>query len=131
MTSGISENNMSRLNSMLHSEQATVKEITDLILLIKDLTEWKLKVIDFNQYNENYLDQLRRDKLTAIKKVEYEKAAAYRDQEILCEKYIEFKRQHLLERSRFHFEHNIIWYCFSGMNEREAEVLRELQQIAD
>jgi hypothetical protein len=126
-----SEQSLSRLNSMLLSEEVPVEDIKNLLLLIIDLTAWQLKVIDFNLYDQHLLDQLRKNKANAIHIQEYEKAAAYRDQEILCEKYIEFKKQHQLERSKFHFEAQTIWYCFFGMNEREAEVLKSLQQIAD
>ncbi len=124
-----SEQSLCRLNSMLQSEQATVKEITDLVLLITDLTGWKLKVIDFNLYDENLLEQLKKDKTIAIKKSEYEKAASFRDQEILCEKHIAFKKQYQLKHSIFHFENGEIWYCYVGKSLKETELFKSLIEI--
>jgi len=123
------EQSLSRLNSMLMNEEVPVEEIKNLLLLIIDLTAWQFKVIDFNLYNLQLLEQLKKSKEHALHLCEYEKAADFRDQEKYCMQYMEFIKHHQLEHSIFHFGAKTIYYCYYGNNERETEVLKMLQQI--
>lgn len=78
-----SEQSLSRLNSILWSDDIPVEDIKNLLLLIIDVTGWKFSVIDFNLYDEHFLDQLRRDKILALESQEFERACVLRDQEKL------------------------------------------------
>jgi len=99
----ITENEINELNNFLESDSFDIVDFEKLYQSIKIINNFKIKLIDFEYYNEKRLEEAIKEKIVCIELLNFERAASNRDLELECQKYIDLKSEFKIEKSAFHF----------------------------
>ena len=87
----ITKNEINELNDFLESENIDIEGFKKLYKSIKHSNNVKIKLIDFEYYNEKRLEEARKGKINSVQIQEFEKAAFNRQLEMDCRKHVELK----------------------------------------
>jgi len=71
----ITKNEINELNDFLESENIDIEGFKKLYKSIKHSNNVKIKLIDFEYYNEKRLEEARKGKINSVQIQEFEKAA--------------------------------------------------------
>lgn len=108
------ENIVSQLNQILTK---TGFDKTGVITLINELKSSginKMKIYDFEYFNDSLADSLRHDKVELVKGQDFEAAAAMRDSENECRNYLLLKEDLAVTSSVFICKDETLYYCYFG-----------------
>jgi len=108
----ITENEINELNNFLVSDSFDVVEFDKLYQSIKLNNTFKIKLIDFEYFNEKRLEEAIKEKIICVELLNFERAASNRDLELECQKYIDLKSEFKIEKSAFHFEQKYLMYFY-------------------
>lgn len=87
----ITENVINELNNFLESDSFDIEEFDKLYQSLKLNNTFKIKLIDFEYYNEKRLEEAIKEKIICVELLNFERAASNRDLELKCQKYIDLK----------------------------------------
>ena len=116
------ENAILKLNELITDSNSNPVEIIHNLLSIKQKYEIGFKILDFAFYDELLLNKSRTERIKAIKVQNFEKAAAQRDLEAKCQKYIDIKRKYNINKSIFIYQDNILLFLYFGTSNNEKKV---------
>lgn len=83
----------------------------------------KIKLIDFEYFNEERLMNAKEEKIICVRLQNFEKAASNRDLELECQKHIDLKNQFELNKSMFDLKEGYLLYYYFGtsLNDRKMK----------
>ena len=122
----ITENQINELNNFLESDNLDMEEFKKLYQSIKHNNTFKIKLIDFENYNEKRLEEARKEKINSVKIQEFEKAAFNRQLEMDCRKHIEIKTEFKIEKSAFFYKQNYLMYFYLGTAKNDKLIRKAL-----
>lgn len=123
------ENAIIKLNELITDSNSNPVEIIHNLLSIKQKYEIRFKILDFGYYNELLFDKSQTEKIQAIKMQNFEKAAAQRDLEAKCQKYIDIKRKYNINKSMFMYQDNILLFLYFGTSNTEKKAKEYLDAL--
>lgn len=123
------ENAIIKLNELITDSNSNPVEIIHNLLSIKQKYEIRFKILDFGYYNELLLNKSQTEKVKAIKVQNFEKAAAQRDLEAKCQKYIDIKRKYNINKSIFIYQDNILLFLYFGTSNTEKKAKEYLDAL--
>ncbi|MGQ7868678.1 hypothetical protein [Sunxiuqinia sp. sy24] len=113
-----------QLNTLLSAEQLDKSKLDGLVRELDQISDLRVKLVDFEKYNEEALAKLTEEKMAQIRSQNFEQAATLREQEKECIKYANFQRYFKLKNSFFYPEERKLFYFHLG-TERNDEILKE------
>jgi hypothetical protein len=116
-----SKNILQWLNDMLEKDNPDLELFETLLMTLKSEYNPKIKLIDFEYYNEERLMKAKEEKLICVRLQNFEKAASNRDLELDCQKHIGLKNQLDLIKSMFDLKDGYLLYYYFGtsLNDRK------------
>ncbi|MGD9928734.1 MAG: hypothetical protein AB7U05_01840 [Mangrovibacterium sp.] len=111
-----------QLNILLNTESLSIPLLNKLALELMQKSETRIKLVDFEKYNEENLSKLTEEKLKNIKEQNFEKAANLREQEKECFKYANFQKYFKLQNSFFYPEEGKLFYFYLGTEKNDREI---------
>lgn len=78
----ITENEINQLNNFLESDSSDIDEFKKLYQSIKLNNTVKIKLIDFEYYNEKRLEEAKKEKIICVELMNFERVASNRDLEL-------------------------------------------------
>jgi len=124
----VSENVIQELNNLLETDSFDIMQFDIIYRLIKEQETAKTKLIDFEYYNEERLEEAKNEKIICVQLQNFEKAASSRDLELECQKYVDLKKEFKIEKSRFHYEQNFLLYFYLGTSKNDKLVKEYLKK---
>lgn len=124
----ITKNEIKKLNSFLESDSFDILEFDKLYQSLKLNNALKVKLFDFEYHNENRLEAAIKEKIACVKLEDLEGAAANRDLELECKKYIDLKAEFKIEKSAFHYEQKYLLYFYLGTAKNDKAVREYLEK---
>jgi len=124
----ITENEINELNSFLESDSFDIEEFDKLYQSLKLNNTFKIKLIDFDYYNEERLEEAKKEKIICVQLQNFERAASNRDLELECQKYVDIKSEYKIEKSAFHYEHKYLMYFYLGTAKNDKLVREYLKK---
>jgi len=124
----VSENVIQELNNLLETDNFDIMQFDIIYRLIKEQETAKTKLIDFEYYNEERLEEAKNEKIICVQLQNFEKAASSRDLELECQKYVDLKKEFKIEKSRFHYEQNFLLYFYLGTSKNDKLVKEYLKK---
>lgn len=122
----ITKNEINELNDFLESENIDIEGFNKLYQSIKHNNTVKIKLIDFEYYNEKRLEEARKEKINCVQVQEFEKAAFNRQLEMDCRKHVELKTEFKIEKSAFYYEQNYLMYFYFGTAKNDKLIRKAL-----
>jgi len=122
----ITKNQINELNDFLESENIDIEGFKKLYKSIKHSNNVKIKLIDFEYYNEKRLEEARKEKINSVQIQEFEKAAFNRQLEMDCRKHVELKTELKIEKSAFYYEQNYLMYFYLGTAKNDKLIRKAL-----
>ena len=116
---------ISALNKSLEDDPLNLEQFSGLIRMLK--THFQLRkgdLFDFEFYNERRLRKSRREKLKAMKLLDFKFAECQHDLEEICQSYQKLKIELSLEHSKFYFEDHTLKYYYFGTSKND-QLIRE------
>jgi hypothetical protein len=114
-----------KMNNTLVSENFDIQQFNILIRSTRKQYNVKIKLFDFEYYDETRLEKAKQEKFICAQKHNFEKAASNRDLEIECQKYIDLKKQFKIEESMFFYEQDYLFYFYFGTAKND-KIVREI-----
>ena len=124
----ITENEINELNKFLESDSFDIVEFEKLYQSIKINNNFKIKLIDFEYYNEKRLEEAIKEKIICVELLNFERAASNRDLELECQKYIDLKLEFKIEKSAFYYEQKYLMYFYLGTAKNDKLVKEYLKK---
>lgn len=124
----ITENVINELNNFLESDSFDIEEFDKLYQSLKLNNTFKIKLIDFEYYNEKRLEEAIKEKIICVELLNFERAASNRDLELKCQKYIDLKLEFKIEKSAFHNEQKYLMYFYFGTAKNDKLVREYLKK---
>lgn len=124
----VSENVIQELNNLLETDSFDIMQFDIIYRLIKEQETAKTKLIDFEYYNEERLEEAKNEKIICVQLQNFEKAASCRDLELECQKYVDLKKEFKIEKSMFHYEQNYLMYFYLGTAKNDKLVREYLKK---
>ena len=124
----ITELGISELNNFLESDCFDIDCFDNCYKSLKLNNTLKIKIIDFEYYNEKRLEESKKEKTICVKLQNFEKAASYRDLELECQKYVDLKTELKIEKSAFYYEQNYLMYFYLGTAKNDKLVREYLKK---
>jgi uncharacterized short protein YbdD (DUF466 family) len=115
------------LNIMLYAKEFDQKHFEELWKRLKDNFNPRIGMLDFEKYNEITLKRAQKEKIKSIKHSNFEKAAALRQFQEECIKYVEIKNRYKIKRSIFICKDNFLVYVYIG-NARNDKWIKEIKE---
>ncbi|RKD90018.1 UvrB/UvrC motif-containing protein [Mangrovibacterium diazotrophicum] len=111
-----------KLNELLNVAELDMSKLQSLAYELNEIPDLRIKLIDFEQYNEENLSKLTEEKLKYIKEQNFEKAANVREEEKECFKYANFQQYFNLKHSFFYPEEGKLFYFHLGTERNDRPV---------
>jgi hypothetical protein len=108
------ESLVGELNNLLEVEILVQEEFTSLIKQIKAHKKITIKILDFEYFNEERLEQANKEKIKAVMIQNFDSAAAWRDKEKKIQKYIDIRNELEVTKSRFFYKEDYLLYLYMG-----------------
>jgi len=124
----ITENEINELNKFLESDSFDIEEFDKLYKSLKHNNTFKIKLFDFEYYNEKRLEEAKKEKIICVELMNFERAASNRDLELECQKYIDIKSEFKIEKSAFHYEQKYLMYFYFGTAKNDKLVREYLKK---
>jgi len=110
----MNEKDIAELNNFLEAEQFDIDAFGMFFQFLKQNHSFKINLIDFEYYNEQRLEEAKKEKISSVQHQNWEIAASNRDLELLCQKFIDIRNQFNIEKSFFLYEEDYLLYLFLG-----------------
>jgi len=110
----MNEKDIAELNNFLEAEQFDIDAFGMFFQFLKQNHSFKINLIDFEYYNEQRLEEAKKEKISSVQHQNWEIAASNRDLELLCQKFIDIRNQFNIEKSSFLYEEDYLLYLFLG-----------------
>lgn len=123
-----SENIVLKLNDMLEAEQFNLLQYDGLTDTMIKRFKFKIRLIDFEFYNEERRNNLRTEKIKSVMAQNFEYAAKMRDLELECLKYIQLKTLFGVEKSMFMIENKYLLYFCLGTSTNDTLIKERIMQ---
>jgi len=114
-----------KLKLALNNADFNTHEFENLLESLTEQEKVKLKILDFEYYNEERLEHAKNEKIEGVKSQNFEWAASWRDNEKKILKYIELREEFNIKKSGFHFEEGFLLYFYLG-TEKNDEQIKEI-----
>lgn len=111
-----------KLNIALYDDDLSKGEIENLLELLTDQENIKIRVLDFEYYNEERLENIKHKKKEGVISQDFEWAAICREEELKIQKYIELKIEFDIKRSGFYFEDGYVLYFYFGTEKNDKQI---------
>lgn len=116
------ENIIRNLNELLEADNINMQQFDDLLKSLKELYNPRIKLIDFEFYNEESKERFSKEKLICVKLHNFDKAAYNRGLELECLKYINLKTEFEIKKSMFYYEQNYLLYFYLGTAKNDKSI---------
>ncbi len=103
-----------KLDELLEADRFDELQFDGLLKTSKERFNLKIRMIDFEFYNEERIIDAQAEKKKGLELQDFEYTANYRELERECLKYIEFKAELNIRKSMFLCEPIFLFYCFFG-----------------
>jgi type 1 glutamine amidotransferase len=123
------KNHVEKLNQALHADNFDVDALRNLLLFITEQEKVRLRVLDFEYFNEQRLSHVTKKKLEAIKAWDFESAALWRDKERKVLEYMEIRKELNIQQSGFHYDKGYLFYSHLGTAKNDNEVIKILSSM--
>jgi len=114
-----------KLNQALTNVDFNKDEVENLLVLLTEHQQVKVKILDFEYYNEERLEYAKNEKSKEVKFQNFEQAASWRHREKKILKYIELRKEFNIKKSGFHFEEEFLFFFYLG-TEKNDKQLKEI-----
>ncbi len=118
------KNHVEKLNQALHADNFDADAFKNLLHSIIEQEKVRLRVLDFEYFNEKRLAHVAKKKLEAIRAWELESAALWRDKERKVLEYIEIRKELNIQKSGFHYDKGYLFYSHLGTAKNDNEVIK-------
>jgi len=116
---------LASLNGFISEPISDLMEPLNLMHALKKEYSLQLLLVDFKQYNEEFLAKTRTEKSQAVEALNFEWAANQRELERDCQKYITLRDRLQLASSTFSINKQQLVFFYFGLTKND-EVLKEL-----
>lgn len=123
------KNHLEKINLAVHADEFDAEAFSNLLQLIIKHDNIRLRILDFEYFNETRLERLTKEKLEAIRAKDYHAAALWREKERKVLEYIEIKRELNIQQSKFHYEKGYLFYIHLGTARNDNEIIKTLSSM--
>ncbi|WP_143960136.1 UvrB/UvrC motif-containing protein [Litoribacter populi] len=120
------DHKLDQLNSALAASEPDWALLRQLIQELTDQAGLKLKVLDFEFYNDARLEYAEKEKDLATRRQAYEEASIWRDKVREIQKHIDLRNDLSLTTSSFRVDHGHLFYFHTGKGLHDQQVLELL-----
>ncbi len=124
------KNHVEKLNQALHADNFDSSAFKNQLHFITEQQKVRLRVLDFEYFNEQRLSHVTKKKLEAIKAWDFEAAALWRDKERKVLEYIEIRKELNIQKSGFHYDKGYLFYSHLGTARNDKEVIKALSSMS-
>lgn len=117
-----------KLKLALNNADFNRTEFENLITSLTEHEKVKLKILDFEYYNEERLEHAKKEKIEGVKSQNFEWAASWRDKEKKILKYIELREEFDIKKSGFHFEEGYLLYFYLATEKNDIQIKEIIKQ---
>lgn len=111
-----------QLNVLLNANKLDRHKLENIARELDQIPGLRLKLVDFEKYNEKELEKLTAEKQIQIKNQNFEAAANARKQEKECLKFANFQKYFQLKNSFFYPEEGKLFYFYLGTAKNDVEI---------
>ena len=123
------KNHIEKLNLVLHAEDFDADAFSNLLQHVIKNEKVRLRILDFEYFNQARLERLTREKLEAIRAKDYHSAALWRDKERKVLEYIEIKNELKIQQSGFHYDKGYLFYFHLGTAKNDPEIKKVISSM--
>ena len=123
------KNHIENLNLALHADHFDADAFSNLLQHIIKHEKVRLRILDFEYFNQARLERLTKEKLEAIRAKDYHSAALWRDKERKVLEYIEIKNELQIQQSRFHYEKGYLFYFHLGTARNDQAIKKAISSM--
>lgn len=119
---------LEKLQLTLNIADFNTAEFENLLESLIEQEKVKLKILDFEYYNEERLEHAKKEKIEGVKSQNFEWAASWRDKEKKILKYIELREEFDIKKSGFHYEEGFLLYFYLGTEKNDIQIKELIKQ---
>jgi len=108
-----------QLNLLLVNPQADLQPLETMLCELKRKHLVNFLFVDFTYYTQERLSYAQEEKIKCVEDLRFEPAVSFRDLELKCQKYTNYRMQNNLTKSKFLQEDNTLIYLHLGLNNVE------------
>ena len=123
------KNHIEKLNLALHDDDFDAESFSNLLQHVIKNEKVRLRILDFEYFNQARLERLTREKLEAIRAKDYHAAALWRDKERKVLEYIEIKNELQIQQSGFRYEKGYLLYFHLGTARNDQAIKKVFQNV--
>ena len=123
------KNHVEKLNLALHADDFDADAFSNLLQYIIKNENVRLKILDFEYFNETRLKHVTKEKVGAIRVKDYHAAALWRDKERKVLEYIEIKKGLKIQQSGFRYDNGYLFYFYLGTARNDPEIKKVLSSM--
>ena len=112
------------LNELLEVDHLNRERFDSLMKPFKEQYNPKIKLLDFKYYNEYRCRIAKKEKIKYVKSYDFETAAEFRILEKKCLTYIKIKKEYNIEKSKFYYDQDYLYYFYLGTAKND-KIVRE------
>ena len=116
------KNHVENLNRALHADDFDADTFSNHLQSIIKHEKVRLRILDFEYFNETRLKHLTKEKVAAIQAKDYHAAALWRDKERKVLEYIEIKRELKIQQSGFIYDKGYLFYFHLGTARNDPKI---------
>lgn len=121
------QQNIKKLNKLLEATHFDLIQFENILNSINNRKSIKIRILDFDYYSKERLNVATKEKKDGLKNQNYEKAANFRDLEKKCQKHVEFKIEHNIEKSMFFYEQKYLLFLHMGTAKNDKIIKEYLE----
>ena len=114
---------------MLNVAELDMAKLRDIARELDQIPDLRVKLVDFEKYNEENLSKLTDAKMLQIKEQNFEKAANIREEEKECFKYANFQKYFKLKHSFFYPEERKLFYFHLGTEKNDSVMMKYFDTV--
>lgn len=119
---------LEKLKLALNNADFSTTEFDNLLTSLLEQKEIKIKILDFEYYNEKRLEHIQKEKIEGVKSLNFGYAASCRDTEKKILKFIELRDEFEIKKSGFHFENGFLFYFYLGTEKNDKHIKEIIKQ---
>ncbi|WP_320168126.1 hypothetical protein [Mangrovibacterium marinum] len=118
-----------QLNEMLNVAELDMAKLWDIARELDQIPDLRIKLVDFEKYNEENLAKLTAEKLAMVKEQNFEACANAREQEKECFKYANFQKYFKLKHSFFYPEERKLFFFHLGTEKNDGVMMQYFDSV--
>jgi len=123
------KNHIEKLNLALHDDDFDAESFSNLLQHVIKNEKVRLRILDFEYFNQARLERLTKEKLESIRAKDYHAAALWRDKERKVLEYIEIKNELQIQQSGFRYEKGYLLYFHLGTARNDQAIKKVFQNV--